>query len=43
MVVSVEVFDASGLTISESKTDTMRMPIPRAPETQIVFNATGHR
>ena len=30
-----------GLTISESKTETMCMPIPRAPPTQIVFNAAG--
>ena len=39
--VFVEVCGALGLTISESKTDTMCMPIPRAPATQIVFNATG--
>ncbi|CAN0053269.1 unnamed protein product, partial [Ascophyllum nodosum] len=36
----VEVFGAFGLTISESKTETMCMPIPRAP---IVFNATGQQ
>ena len=40
MVVFVEVFGAFGLTISESKTETMCMPIPRAPATKIVFNAT---
>ena len=40
MAVLVEVFGAFGLTISESKTETMCMPIPRAPATQIVFNAT---
>ena len=41
MAVFVEVFGAFGLTISESKTETMCMPIPRAPATKIVFNATG--
>ena len=41
MAVFVEVFDAFGLTISDSKTETMCMPIPRAPATKIVFNATG--
>ena len=41
MAVFVEVFCAFGLIISESKTETMCMPIPRAPATQIVFNATG--
>ena len=29
--------------ISESKTEIMCMPIPRAPATKIVFNATGQR
>ena len=43
MAVFVEVFDAFGLTISESKTKTMCMPIPRAPATKIVFNATGQQ
>ena len=42
MSVFVEVFGAFGLTISESKTETMSMPIPHAPTTQmIVFNTTG--
>ena len=40
MAVYVEVFGTLGLTISESKTETMCMPIPRAPATKIVFNAT---
>ena len=43
MAVSVEVFGTFGLTISESKTETMCMPIPRAPATKIVFNATGQQ
>ena len=45
MAVLVEVFGAFGLTISESKTETMCMPIPRAPATKIlvVFNATGQQ
>ena len=43
MAVSVEVFSTFGLTISESKTETMCMPIPRAPATKIVFNATGQQ
>ena len=43
MVVFVEVFGAFGLTISESKTETMCMPIPRAPATKMVFNATGQQ
>ena len=43
MAVFVEVFVAFGLTISESKTETMCMPIPRAPATKIVFNATGQQ
>ena len=42
MAVFVEVFGSFSLTISESKTETMCMPIPRAPATKIVFNATGH-
>ena len=41
MAVFVEVFGTFGLTISESKIKTMCMPIPRAPATKIVFNATG--
>ena len=43
MAVFVEVFGAFGLTISESKTETMCMPIPRTPATKIVFNATGQQ
>ena len=43
MAVFVEVFGAFGLTISENKTETMCMPIPRAPATKIVFNATGQQ
>ena len=43
MAVFVEVFGAFGLTISESKTETMCMPIPRASATKIVFNATGQQ
>ena len=43
MAVFVEVFGAFGLTISESKTETMCMPIPRAPVTKIVFNTTGQQ
>ena len=43
MVVFVEVFGPFGLTISESKTETMYMPIPRTPATKIVFNATGQQ
>ena len=33
MVVFVEIFGAFGLTVSESKTETMCIPIPRAPAT----------
>ena len=43
MAVFVKVFDTFGLTISESKTETMCVPIPRAPATKIVFNATGQQ
>ena len=43
IAVFVEVFGTSGLTISESKTETMCMPIPRASATKIVFNATGQQ
>ena len=43
MAVFVEVFGTFGLTISESKTETMCMPIPRAPTTKIVFHATGQQ
>ena len=41
--VFVEVLRNSGLTISESKTKAMGVPIPRVPATQIVFNATGQQ
>ena len=41
MAVFVEVFGTLGLRILESKTETMCMPIPRAPATKVVFNATG--
>ena len=43
MTVFVEVFGTLGLTISESKTETMCMPIPRTPVTHIVFNAAGQQ
>ena len=43
MAVFVEVFGAFGLTILETKTKTMCMPIPHAPATKIVFNATGQQ
>ena len=43
MAVFVEVSGTFGLTISESKTETMCMPIPRAPATKIAFNATGQQ
>ena len=43
IAVFVEVFGTFGLTISESKKETMCMPIPRAPATKIVLNATGYK
>ena len=43
MAVFVEVFSTFGQTISESKAETMCMPIPRTPATKIVFNATGQQ
>ena len=43
MVVFGGVFGTFGLTISESKTEIMCMPIPRALLTKIVFNATGQQ
>ena len=43
MAVFVEVFGTFSLTISESKTEIMCMPIPRAPAMKIVFNATGQQ
>ena len=41
MAVFVEDVGTFGLTISESKTETMFIPILRAPATKMVFNATG--
>ena len=41
MAVFVVVFGAFGPTISENKTETTCMPIPLAPATQIVFDATA--
>ena len=38
-----EVFGTFGLTIPASKTETICMPIPRAPTAQVVFNATGQQ
>ena len=43
MAVVVKVFGTFCLIISESKTETMCMPIPRARATKIVFNATGQQ
>ena len=43
VAVFVEAFGTFGLTISQSKTETMCMPIPRALATKIVFNATGQQ
>ena len=43
MVFTRSGSSAFGLTISESKTKTMCMPIPCAPATQILFNATGQQ
>ena len=42
MAVFVEGYGTFGLAISGRKTETMCMPIPCAPVTKIVFNATGH-
>ena len=39
----VEFFGTFSLTISESKTETICMLIPRAPTAKIVFNATGQQ
>ena len=39
----VEVFGTFGLSISESKMETMCMSISRASATKIVFNATGQQ
>ena len=41
MAVFAKVFGTFGLTISESKTETMCMPLPRALAAKILFNATG--
>ena len=43
LAVFVEDFGTFGLTISESKTETMCMPIPRAPAAKIFFNTTGQQ
>ena len=43
MAVFAEVFDTFGLTISESKTETMCMPIPRAPATTPRGNSTARQ
>ena len=43
MAVFVEVFGIFGLAISESKMETMCMPIPRVPATKTVFNTTGQQ
>ena len=43
MAIFVEAFGTFGLTISESKSETMCMAIPRVPATKIVFNATGQQ
>ena len=43
MAAFAEVFGTFGLTISERKTETMCMPILRAPATKKVFSATGQQ
>ena len=43
MAVFVEIFGAFGMTVFESRTETMCMPIPRAPATEIDFNAKGQQ
>ena len=43
LAVFVEVFGTFGVNISQNKTENMCMPIPCAPATQIVFNATGQQ
>ena len=43
MAVFVEIFGTFNPTISKSKAETVRMPIPRAPATKIAFNATGQQ
>ena len=37
------IFGVFGPTISESRAETMYITFPRAPATQIVFNATGQQ
>ena len=41
MAVFVQVLVEFGLTISERRTETMSMPMPRAPATLILSNAVG--
>ena len=41
IAVFVEIFGTFGLTLSESKTETMCIPTARALVAKIVFNATG--
>ena len=41
MAVFVKVSGTFGLIISERKTETICMPIPRTPATKMVFNPTG--
>ena len=43
MEVFVDVLGVFVLAISESKTEIMCVPIPRAPAMQMVFNATGQQ
>ena len=43
MVTLVDVFGGFGLTVSEKKTETMRLPIPHAPATPIAFTTTGQQ
>ena len=43
MAIFGEVFGPFGLTVSESKTEAMCIPITRAPATKIVLNATGQQ
>ena len=43
MAIFVEIFGVFGLTLSERKTETMRMPIPLAHARKLVFNAAGQQ
>ena len=43
MAAFLVVFGIFVMTFSESKTETMRMPILCVPATHTVFNATGHQ